>query len=104
METKIQEPWILSSNAWYLSPDKSATGRRRNERKRKEEVSSFLTSIGFTVNVVGDFVNGLLIHEKLGKIEVTFRYLESVNRVYKGLTIIHNGRSSDITVLRKLYN
>lgn len=102
METinKISEPSILTANTYFWNSGSSASNRRNNEKRKTDEVFSFLKSLGFE-----DIdSNNTCVHMKKENIEVVFDYSESSKNVYKHLSITVNGKNSNIKSLRKLYS
>ena len=97
--TTIEIPSILTANTFYWSPSNIASGRRRNEEKRQEEVSNFFKALGFEVQLSSDRVIANLPSKKL---EVIFEYSETCGHVYKSLSVYRDGKKSNITAIKKL--
>lgn len=76
----------------------SASQRRRNEERNLANVAVFFQSIRMNVTEQGDKVIG----EKDG-IRAVFSYRETCKSVYKSLSVTRDGKSSNITSIRKLY-
>ncbi len=97
-QAQVSEPTILAANTYYWQPRGSAADRRRNEVRHLTNVADFFRAIGMAVTESGDSVVG----QKDGILAV-FSYSESCKNVYKTLQITRDGKSSNITSLRKLY-
>lgn len=100
--THVQEPMILTAPVYFWSPASHASGRRSNEQRRIDEVATWLESLGLEVVRQSNEV----LAQGHG-IDVTFRYSESCNHVYKHLDVRRLARpgkwiKSNITALRKL--
>lgn len=90
-------PEILTANTYWWIPANNASNRRRNEERHLANVEAFFQKLGFETSIVGNYVNA-----ELGQVQISFYYAESCKNVYKSLTIINNGRKSNITTLKKL--
>ena len=103
-KTRIEEPSILTANTYYWNANASAGGRRSNEKKRLFEVENFFKKIGLVaVGNDGSKVWGRTRKNAKINLEVEFSYSESCNNVYKHLTVLKDGKGSNIKSLRKLY-
>ena len=96
----ITEPKILTAKTFYWSPGSAASQRRNNESRRLSEVEIFLYSLGFDII---KSTNGKIKGIK-DEVEVIFYYSESCKNVYKRFEIYKDGKRSNITTLRKMYN
>lgn len=98
----VFEPDILTANTYFWTPAWNASSRRSNERKRLAEVADFFRSIGMQAEEYRDYVEGEIT--VAGEtITAQFMYSESCKNVYKGLSVHRDGKRSNITALRKLY-
>lgn len=100
VQTAAQIPSIMTANTYFWKPASSATARKANEKKRTNEVASFLKELGF--EIINHDTNS--VTAKSGEIEVYFNYAESCNNVYKSLAILYKGLPTNITRLRKMLN
>lgn len=94
----ISEPEILTANTYFWSPSIRSGGRRYNEEQNLDRVADFFSQIGMQVSRE----SGAVVGEKDGVV-ARFSYSESCNHVYKHLAVTRNGKNSNITQLRKLY-
>lgn len=97
-QAQVSEPTILTANTYFWTSGASASNRRRNEERNLATVADFFRALGMQVSVSSDSVVG----HKDG-IRAVFSYSESCKNVYKSLSITRDGKSSNITSLRKLY-
>lgn len=103
--TPTSEPEILTANTYFWHSGGSASHRRSNEERRKQEVAQFFRQIGLVdVSIQGDEVTARTHGNCKEQLEVCFSYSESCRNVYKHLSVTRDGRNSNITALRKLYN
>lgn len=99
MNTKIQEPKVLTAKCYFWSPGGAASQRRNAEKARLGEVAEFFGEIGMTVT---EHTDGHVIANRDGVV-ARFDYSESCHNVYKTLEITRNGKRSNITALRKFF-
>lgn len=94
----VSEPAILTTNTYFWSPSKHSGDRRNSEEKYRAIVADFFRQIGMQVSEQGGKVIGVR-----GELIAEFSYSESCSNVYKHLSVTRNGKASNITQLRKLY-
>lgn len=94
----VSEPTILTANTYFWSPSNNSGGRRHSEEKYRNIVSDFFRQIGMEVSIVEGKVVGVK-----DEIVAVFSYSESCKNIYKTLSVSRNGKASNITALRKLY-
>lgn len=84
----LNPPLIVTSNTFYWRPCPGASGRRYSERKKLEEVRTWLEQVikNFNLNnlEITQDENEIIIRDsKEKKVIGYFRYGESCRRVYK---------------------
>lgn len=97
---QVYEPSILTANTYFWTPGRDSGARRRAEERNASTVADFFKNIGMDVTIDA---SGDVVGSKDG-IVARFSYSESCKNVYKSLTVRRNGKNSNITSLRKLYN
>ena len=93
----VAEPAILAANTYFWKPSANATSRRRAERMNLGTVEDYLSALGFETHMTD-----CAVHAERAGVSVTFTYSESCRNVYKALSVIRDGRTSNITTLRKI--
>jgi hypothetical protein len=93
----VPEPAILTANTYFWTPGQNASTRRRNEERNQQVVADYLSALGFVVTRSGDSVAATGYG-----LSIDFSYSESCSNVYKRLSVMRDGRGSNITAIRKI--
>lgn len=90
-------PAILSANTYFWTPAGSADSRRRSEDAKLSSVERYLESHKFATKRTPEHV-----YATGHGLEIDFYYSESAKNVYKSLSILRDGKKSNVSSLVKV--